>query len=177
MPAWRGRFLRHYADAVRTCGGLSRPRALALAGFALRGLPPGATCRVTVSQRRMCMPAKADCGVGSACGECAGALPGASKGHASEGCAAPVPAASAAWAAPHAAPVASVQVVADAGGCTGACLQDCVVRGEVKVLVRSVWLSLSWLACRNVDAASPFRVCHVLCHIASQPWDSSICLH
>lgn len=134
-----GRFLRLYTDAVRTRGGLPRPRALTLTGFKLGGLPPGVTCRVTVSQRRMCMPAEAGC---PACGEGAGALPGASGAPDNARRAAPGPAAVAACAGPHAAPVAAVQVMADAGGRASAALQGCMVRGEVKVLVRAHGCSL-----------------------------------
>lgn len=137
-----GRFLRYYTDAVRTRGGLPRPRDLSLTGFTLRGLPPGVTCRVTVSQRRMSMPAEAGCALGPACGEGVGALPGASGAPAGARCAASGPAAVAACAGPYAAPVTAVQVVADAGGRAGACLQGCVVRGEVKVLVRAHWCGL-----------------------------------
>ena len=141
VAALFGRFLRYYADAVRTRGGLPRPTALTLTGFTLRGLPPGSTCRVTVLQRRMCLPAKAGCALGSACGKGVGALPGASSAPADARRAAPAPGAVAACAAPHTAPVASVQVVADEGGRAGACLQNCVIRGELKVLVRATGLA------------------------------------
>ena len=148
LAALFGRFLRLYTDAVRTRGGLPQPRALTLTGFTLRGLPPCVTCRVTVSQRRMCMPAEAD---GPACGEAMRAPPGASGAPAYARRAAPGPAAVAACAGPHAVFLAAVQVVSDAGGRAGACLQGCVVQGEVKVLVRAHCRGLHYwvISCSN----------------------------
>ena len=166
LPAQFGRFLRLYTDGVRTRGGLPRPRALTLSGLTLSGLPPGITCRMTVSQRRMCMPAEAGCDLGPACVEGVGALPGARGAPADARRAAPGPAAVAACAGPHAAPVAAVQVVADASGRAGACLQGCVVQGEVKVLVRAPGVPcIGYMKCSNpcVDSVS---ACNLHCTVA-----------